>query len=133
MRRLVLSAALAALPALAAAAGPVANWTLRFDWLTPPGVTCAGDAPAGTVRASRSLLGNPIVTVHGDLDGASVTCVTPDGAHWRTALPRDSRAPLSVNVEALAAWRPGAARMTLYITGEDRFDTPQVHRFTRLD
>lgn len=132
MRGLLLSAVLAALPAMAGA-GPVANWTLRFDWLTPRGTTCVADAPGGTVRASRGLLGNPIVTVHGDLEAASITCVTPDGAHWRTALPRDPRAPFSLNIEALSAWRPGAARLPLYITGEDRFTTPQVHRFTRLD
>lgn len=131
-RALVIGALAAMLPGLAGA-GPVASWTLRFDLLTPRGVVCEADAPGGTVRESRGILGKPVITVFGDLEAASITCVAPDGSHWRTALPRDSRAPLSLNVDALSAWRPGAARMPLYITGEDRLTTPQVHRFTRLD
>lgn len=133
MRGAIILGAIATLLPGLAAAGPVARWTLRFDVLTPPAISCAADAPGGTVRASRGLAGSPIITVHGDLEAASIICVMPDGSHWGTRLPRDSRAPLSVRVEAVAAWRPGAARLPLYITGEERFTTPQLHRFTRLD
>ena len=131
MKGVVLSAVLAVLPGLAQA-GVVGNWTLRFDSFSPQGMSCVVDAPGSHVRASRTFLGNPILTVHGDRDQASITCTAPDGSRWRTTMPSDSRTPLSVNVRAMAVYRPGASRFPLYINGDDQFDTPQIHSFTRL-
>jgi len=122
---------LALVPA-AAAAGPLASFTLGFDLLTPAAMTCTADAPGSVVRASRSLVGGtPLLTITGDVDAASITCAAPDGSRWFTRLPRDSRDRLAASVEGLAAWRPGATRMPLYISAADRFT--EYHRFTRID
>ena len=123
---------IAALMPGVATAGPLASFTLSFDLLSPGGIVCTADAPGSSVRITHSFVrGTPIVTVTGDVDAAHITCTTPDGSRWTTRLPRDSRDPLAASVTGLAAWRPGAARMPLYIAAADRFT--QTHRFTRID
>ena len=125
-------ALIAALWPAIATSGPLASFTLSFDLLTPGGIVCTADAPGSSVRITHSFVrGTPIVTVTGDVDASRITCTTPDGSRWTTRLPRDSRDPLAASVTGLAAWRPGAARMPLYIAAADRFT--QTHRFTRID
>ena len=135
MKRTLFCGTLAALglSPMLAEAGHVGNWTLHFDWLTSPGIACQADSPGGTVRSSIGATGTQIITVFGDMDVGSITCTGSDGSRWYTTLPRDSRAALSVHVDALATWRPGARRIPLYITGENRFSMPQIHYFTRLE
>lgn len=128
--------ALGAMVAGSASAAPQMKFTLRFDWLTPAGMACEADAPDAVVRQHRGLLGNPFVIVNGDLSTTSVTCTAPDGSRWRTALPKSIHHPLGPSLEGLAAWRPGAERMYLSVTGtadsRNRFESPEIHHFTRL-
>ena len=127
----VLGLIVALLPGMAGA-GPLASFTLSFDLLTPGGITCTADAPGSSVRITNSLFRRtPVVTVTGDVDAASITCTTPEGSRWTTRLPRDSRDRIAASVEGMATWRPGAARMPLYISAGDRLI--ETHRFTRID
>lgn len=118
---------------LVMAATPRTSFAFRLDLLTPAGMSCAAEAPGGEVRQGRDLLGKPLLTVTGDLTGAAITCTTPEGQRFTTALPVDSRDRLAAQVEALGVWRAGSDRMALIINpGVDRFATPETHRFTRL-
>lgn len=111
----------------------VSSFTLRFDLFSPDDVSCAADAPRADVRASRSVFGSPYIRLTGDLNGATVTCTGPDGARFQTALPRDSRDPLAVDVEGVIVWRNGASRVPLLVRADkDRYSDYQRHSFTRL-
>ncbi|MRX50595.1 hypothetical protein GI374_09080 [Paracoccus sp. S-4012] len=117
-------------------AAPHHSWTLRFDLFTPKGVNCEASAPHASVRRGQDLRGMPRITVTGDISTASITCTAPDGSRWRTALPADSRRPLSQTVEGLATWRPNARWMRLQVLADPsdigQSTAPQVYRFTRL-
>lgn len=112
---------------------PQTSFTFRFDLLSPRQVACTADAPGAQVRDGRDLVGRPLLTLTGDLTGASVTCTGPDGARWQTALPRDSRAPLAAAVEGMVVWRNGATRLPLLVRADRDHYTPyERHSFTRL-
>lgn len=133
MRGVVLALALAA-AALPAAAATWTSWSLRFDLLSPAGISCTADAPDATVRSGRNLFGMPWLIVTGDVSTASITCMAPDGSRWRTDLPVHGGAPLAARTEAVAIWRPATPRMTLMLPGHNsgNLAVSEFHPFTRL-
>ncbi len=134
MRGVVLALALAAAALPAAAASPWTSWSLRFDLLSPAGISCTAEAPDASVRSGRNWLGQPWITVTGDVSTARILCTGADGSRWQTALPRHRAAPLKTRTEAVALWRPGASRLTLMLPGpaSHHRPAPEFHPFTRL-
>lgn len=58
---------------------------VKFDLLSPPGITCTASGQGIDSRVTRGLTGNPVVRVLGDVRGADIICTLPDGGRWRVA------------------------------------------------
>ncbi|WP_167626664.1 hypothetical protein [Paracoccus luteus] len=118
---------------LALAAPPVEVYVMRFDLLSPGGLSCTVDAPAGSrVTTSRDLTGKPYIRIWGEPRAAAITCTDPQGVRWQATAQRTARFADFGPTYGIVLYRPGRDAMTTIVQRGDQQDT-YFKTFVRVD
>ena len=105
---------------------------LRFDLLSPGGMTCQADAPGSTVRNSRDLTGKPMLYIFGNPRDAKITCTAADGSQWVATANHTAPYTPAHATYATVLYRPGQAAMMTIIDLADETEYQQK-TFVRVD
>ncbi|UXU75211.1 MULTISPECIES: hypothetical protein [unclassified Paracoccus (in: a-proteobacteria)] len=80
---------------------------LQFDLLAPADISCDASGPGVRVKATRNLVGKPVLRLTGNVSDAEISCWRPDGSRYVTranrALPYNSAEPVRATVSFDAA------------------------------
>lgn len=108
------------------------SYAMRFDILSPGGLSCAVDAPGSQVRNGRGLTGQPFIRIFGDPRAAAITCTDGQGARWQATAQRTAPYVPGQTTYGTIVYRPGtAAAMTIIDVGQRT--EYQQKTFVRLD
>lgn len=64
------------------------SYAMRFDILSPGGMTCEADAPGSRVSYGRNLVGGPYIHIFGNPRAATITCTDDQGRQWQATAQR---------------------------------------------
>lgn len=108
------------------------QFVLRFDLLSPSGMSCQADAPGSQVRNSRDITGKPMIYIFGDARAARITCTDQSGAEWVATANRTAPYTPAKATYGTVVYRPDQAAMMTIIDLGNR--TEYQHKtFVRVD
>lgn len=114
------------------ATGTRDSYAMRFDILSPGGLTCEADAPGSRVSYSRSLAGQPYIHIFGNPRAATITCTDAQGHHWQATAQRTAPYTPGRTTYGTVVYRPDRAATMTIVEVEQR--TEYQHKtFVRLD
>lgn len=97
-----------------------ASYRMMFDAFSPAGIECTAEAaPDGGARVTRSVFGNPVVLLTGDVRQARILCRTADGMQWEALAHRDLPKG-TMRGEATVSLRAGARAGQTVIDADHR-------------
>ena len=95
------------------------SYAMRFDILSPGGLSCEVDAPGSQVRKGRSLLGQPFIQIRGNPKAATIVCTDPQGRRWQATAQATAPYTPAETTYGTVLYRPGdAATMTIVQVGQ---------------
>jgi|GEM_PF-6515834 len=108
------------------------SYAMRFDVLSPGGLSCEVEAPGSRVSNGRSLMGQPFIRIFGNPRAATITCADAQGHHWQATAQRTAPYTPGQTTYGTVVYRPDRAA-TMTIVEVDQRTEYQHKTFVRLD